>query len=270
MTRSGPKAEWELAEQIAQAYYLRTGRKLKTEVFLAEIQRKFNPYHDPDDGRFTFGPGSNGSRSLDHGSYSATASLRPNSGRSRYPVRVELPSYPVRVKMPQSASAATEANRRPTLPSKPLARRFSHSSGIDLPDEVVAKANTLSDAVRTATGHQIHVTSGRRPAHRQAAAMYDNFTRGKGPRYLNQTAFEEVHRAYQAGLRKGLNREQTIVAIEAVLTNQVKRGVYLSRHMRSKAIDIRTPSADVLLVIRRHPAVQSVGVEGDHIHIQFH
>ena len=55
------KSEWiseqDLARQIARSYYLETGRQVDPEVFLAEIQRKFNPNHDPDDGRFTFGPG---------------------------------------------------------------------------------------------------------------------------------------------------------------------------------------------------------------------
>jgi hypothetical protein len=36
----------------AFAHYLRTGRRLRVPV-----EQKFNPYHDPRNGRFTFGPG---------------------------------------------------------------------------------------------------------------------------------------------------------------------------------------------------------------------
>lgn len=53
--------EWVSAEEaawrMAKSYYLRTGIQLEPERFLDEIQQKFNPNHDPDDGRFTFGPG---------------------------------------------------------------------------------------------------------------------------------------------------------------------------------------------------------------------
>lgn len=41
--------------------YLRTGRRADTDASLHPLERKFNPYHDPDNGQFTFAPG--GSRS---------------------------------------------------------------------------------------------------------------------------------------------------------------------------------------------------------------
>lgn len=55
------KLEWVSAEEatrrLAKSYYLRTGIVFEPDRFLDEIQRKFNPNHDPDDGRFTYGPG---------------------------------------------------------------------------------------------------------------------------------------------------------------------------------------------------------------------
>jgi hypothetical protein len=44
----------------AFAWWLRTGR-LPTARSAAGLELKFNPYHDPKDGRFTFGPGGTGS-----------------------------------------------------------------------------------------------------------------------------------------------------------------------------------------------------------------
>jgi hypothetical protein len=157
------------------------------------------------------------------------------------------------------------------LPKKlePAAIRFSHSSGIDLPAEVITKANALSDAVKSDTGHQIHVTSGRRDPTRQAAAMYDNYFDRTPPHYLNTSAENEVRQAYTRGLGQGMSRAQVIASMANVLSRQVSRGIYLSPHMRSNAVDIRTPPASVLRAIRKHPMVKSVGVENDHIHIQF-
>ena len=42
------------AERLAFEFYLRTGRRL---VGAAPAERKFNPYHDPRNGQFTFAPG---------------------------------------------------------------------------------------------------------------------------------------------------------------------------------------------------------------------
>jgi hypothetical protein len=248
-------SERKSIERLAFEYWLRSGRHLTTEAELLEAERKFNPYHDPDDGRFTSGPG---------GSSGGSASMgaRPKAGTARYPVRIVLPAgNPKQTTLIRNASTATR--------SKESVARFSHSAGIDLPDEVVSKANALADSVHLATGQRIHVTSGRRGVQRQAEAMYDNYLDGTEPSYANTAAEKEVHRAYLSGLNKKVSRDRTIASMANVLAAQTKRGIYLSRHMRSNAIDIRTPSASVLRAIRRHPDVQSVGVENDHIHIQF-
>jgi hypothetical protein len=44
--------------------YLRTGRLVPAERSRHAVETKFNPYHDPENGRFTFAPG--GPRSLRH------------------------------------------------------------------------------------------------------------------------------------------------------------------------------------------------------------
>lgn len=256
MPAQSTKSEPELAEELAFGFYLRTGNLLRVEVFLGEIQRKFNPYHDPDDGRFTFAPGSGGRASV-----SSAGRLRLSS----YPVRNVIPEpktgYPVRIELPKS-------NPVVKVPNKPMFR-FEHSAGLDLPDEVVAQANALSDTLVKTTGHQIHVTSGRRDARRQATAMYNNYLQGKPPRYANVAAHAEVLRAFSRGRRNLHGRDAVIESMAIILANQMRRGIYLSRHMRSMAIDIRMPPANVVSAIRRHPSVQSVGVEDDHLHIQF-
>jgi hypothetical protein len=259
MTETSPITQWDLATRLARSYYLRTGHRYKTEVFLAEIQRKFNPYHDPNNGQFTFGPGTT---NLTGRSSSAPI---PAATQAPYPVRVELRrSYPARTEIPRTYPVRIE------LPRAVPVIRFRHSAELDLPDEVVDRANSLSESVRVATGHEIHVTSGRRSPARQAVAMYNNFVRGTPAHYLNRVAQAEVHQAFQNGQQNGMSRDQIVGAMANVLTAQTTRGIFLSRHMTSRAVDIRTPPAAVLQAIRNHPSVQSVGVENSHIHIQFH
>jgi hypothetical protein len=51
--RANPTRQLKSAERLAFEHYLRTGRRIETGA----VERKFNPYHDPRNGRFTFAPG---------------------------------------------------------------------------------------------------------------------------------------------------------------------------------------------------------------------
>ncbi len=152
------------------------------------------------------------------------------------------------------------------------APRFTSSPGIDLTPAATRSANALHDAVQSATGYAIHVTSGRRGPDRQAAAMYGNFADNSSPRYANQAAFNEVRDAYLSGKRAGLGRAAIVDRMANVLQRQVDRGVLISRHMSDRALDIRMPPAAsrqaVVAAIRDNPLVQSVGIEDDHLHVQ--
>ena len=44
-------------QSLAFEHYLRTGEHLTPGEWLARCERKFNPYHDPANGRFTSAPG---------------------------------------------------------------------------------------------------------------------------------------------------------------------------------------------------------------------
>jgi LysM repeat protein len=177
--------------------------------------------------------------------------------------------------LPTAVTAApAPAVPSPTQPDAPAqAPRFTSNAGLDLTSAVVNETNALLDAVRDQTGFALHVTSGRRGPDRQAAAMYDNFADNSSPRYRNQAAFNEVRDAYIQGRSDRLGRTAIVNRMTTVLQGQVDRGVFISRHMSDRAIDIRMPPAasraDVLAAIRDNTAVQSVGVEDDHLHIQF-
>lgn len=50
----------ESEEMLTFEHWLRTGFVLDEADLALRMERKFNPYHDPQDGRFTFGPGGQG------------------------------------------------------------------------------------------------------------------------------------------------------------------------------------------------------------------
>ena len=54
MPRHPPIADPRSAERRAFEFFLRTGRRLIEPV---SVENKFNPYHDPRNGQFTFAPG---------------------------------------------------------------------------------------------------------------------------------------------------------------------------------------------------------------------
>ncbi|MBW8754446.1 MAG: hypothetical protein JF595_09885 [Sphingomonadales bacterium] len=261
-------SEQKSADRLAFEYYLRTGRRLTASEWLAE-ERKFNPYHDPDDGRFTFTPDGSAAR----GSSASMASRQANGGKP-YPARIDLRNgakpYPVRVDAPVARPQRTGVKPAAQKISAPPAIRFDSCPGLDLSAQVIVKANSLSDSIQATTQYRIMVTSGRRGADRQAEAMYDNYADKTSKRYADVSAERDVKRAFDQGRNAGKGRDEIIDDMAEVLKAQVSRGVYISRHMRSGAIDIRTPPARVLQAIRNHPSVQSVLVENDHIHIQFH
>jgi hypothetical protein len=68
LARFSPPAT-KSAERRAFEHYLRTGRRLPTPA----PERKFNPYHDPRNGQFTFAPG--GPKSLQNAVFSDRRSL---------------------------------------------------------------------------------------------------------------------------------------------------------------------------------------------------
>ncbi len=173
---------------------------------------------------------------------------------------------------PPAATPPAATNPPATTPPAPTGNvtpRFDSNPGLDLPSEVVRPANALYDSIKASTGYEIYVTSGRRGPDRQAAAMYDNYANGTAPTYRDQVSEGQIRAAYTAGRNNGQSKAETVRDMAAVIQGQVDNGIYISRHLRAKSLDIATPPASVIEAIRNDPNVRSVLVEDDHIHIDF-
>lgn len=115
------------------------------------------------------------------------------------------------------------------------------------------------------------VTSGYRPPERQAPAMYDKIiNEGEAAvrkLYVNKVAIDEILAAYRANKS---SRERAVAAMAETIRNQMKRGVFISNHLLSNALDIRlTANAKAL-----KEAVKKVGgrvvLEANHYHLELH
>lgn len=129
----------------------------------------------------------------------------------------------------------------------------------------------LAQAYFDRTGSTFYVTSGYRTPAQQASAMYGNLVRYGIP-YVRRTyggrpAAVEIIAAFIRNRRFG---RRAILTMTAIIEDQIDRGVYVSRHLRGMAVDIRMSTA------QRQPlsgsAAQVGGdlvIEIDHYHVQF-
>jgi hypothetical protein len=121
-------------------------------------------------------------------------------------------------------------------------------------------------------GLKLFVTSTGRDERQQAAAMYPNFVKYGIAHviatYRNKRAVGEIAEAFKANRR---SRRRAIAAMAAVITRQVGDGIYISNHLRGKAVDLRSwgPHRARLKPLRQIARSRGwrVLVEPSHVHV---
>jgi len=93
-----------------------------------------------------------------------------------------------------------------------------------------------------ATRKRLVVTGGSRTPVRQAQLMYDKLVHGDDivALYENKAAATEVRNAYQNAVAKRLKRKATIRAMREVIEAQMTRNVFVSKHLKANAVDVRS------------------------------
>lgn len=132
----------------------------------------------------------------------------------------------------------------------------------------------LSARYNERTGQRLHVTSAYRTPERQARAIDRNLrTFGRAyvlTIYRRSQAIREIVSAHNRNRRR---KGQAVMAMTRVIEAQIRRGVYISRHMLGRAFDIRSkgPNGAKLSVLQE--VAQSMGgrvlVEKNHYHVEF-
>jgi hypothetical protein len=153
-------------------------------------------------------------------------------------------------------------------------RPYELNEGIVITPGISDDVNELASGFYQATGAKFRVSSTYRDPTRQAAAMYTNWAAGRDPGYRNKKLRDEAYAPFKQGQAEKWSSQKTIGEIAKVLTDQVKRGDYLSDHMIDRAIDISRrglTSAQEQEILRRARAMGAVAKIEDkfHIHIQF-
>lgn len=117
---------------------------------------------------------------------------------------------------------------------------FTMEPDVVLSPALRATVAQLAVAFRAASGRTFHVTSGVRTPLEQAEAMFDKLASGGTLTglYRDYEAARQVEQAYQRARRSG--RARCVAAMTRVLMGQIARGLYISRHLYSGAVDVRS------------------------------
>jgi hypothetical protein len=123
--------------------------------------------------------------------------------------------------------------------SQAAAHHYDLEEGVRLGPQMEAALGRVADEFHRRTGRGIVVTSGTRSAREQAAAMFIKLRLGQRLTsiYRDQRAASEVQTAYRQHYR---NRDEAVGAMARVIDDQVRRGCYISRHLRASAADVRS------------------------------
>jgi hypothetical protein len=178
---------------------------------------------------------------------------------------------------PRQSTAAKNAPppaKRKRVNAASVACRKSKKKQASLqPVSTTQDLNLLREDYRTETGGlELFVTSTGRTERGQAAAMYHNFVKDGSARviatYRNKRAVREIAEAFEANRR---SPRRAIDAMAAVITRQVDDGIYISNHLRGKAVDLRSwgPHRARLKPLRQIARSRGwrVLVEPSHVHV---
>ncbi len=139
--------------------------------------------------------------------------------------------------------------------------RFEQLPDVELSPKVETKLNALADAFQRRSGRSFVVTSGTRGPEDQADVFVAKLEAGDDvlKLYRDKNAVLELKRLHDLGRAAGRPRAMVVAQIAAAIKAQMRRGVFISAHLRAGAADVR--STTMTGTDRRHfvDAAREVG-----------
>lgn len=148
---------------------------------------------------------------------------------------------------------------------------------VTLPVRVEEKLRGLADRYQRKTGKSLVITSGTRDAQSQAEVIYDKLELKDDvvKLYKNKPAVLELKRAYELGRAARRDRAAIISTLADLIKQQVKRGIFISAHLKANAADVRSTNmnqADRLRFVEEAQALGGLAVMFEttppHFHLQ--
>jgi hypothetical protein len=123
---------------------------------------------------------------------------------------------------------------------------------VHLPTKVEERLKVVADSYHKSTGKSLVVTSGTRSPSSQADVIYDKLVAGDDvvKLYKNKTAALELKHLFDEGKAAKRDRAAIVELMADAIRAQIKKGVFISAHLRAGAADIR--STDMSTADKRH------------------
>lgn len=195
---------------------------------------------------------------------SAPSTRKPESGKRKTDRPAKLAPTPQILK-PKGPSPSKDPKIGHLFPD-----RLSRNS--PLIPRSKSLAERVAEAYENLTGKQIVIRSGKRDALQQATAMFKN-ARAFGLRsvittYRNKRAVREIMAPYQANRRRPRKAQREMAR---VIESQMARGIYISNHLRGRAVDVRSRGRGAARLSILRQVARSLGgyvlVERSHYHV---
>jgi hypothetical protein len=236
---------------------------------LSAPEAKFNPNHDPANGRFTSGGGGSSGGWTESGP-------RPEGspGRSDAPI---IPGGGAPLPVHPSPSAPSSGGQTQTG----AASSTAPGETARISPKIKAQVDAIRAEFERQTGLKIKVKSGDRTPLEQAVAMYGRLQAGGDFHdYTNKTAAAQVMAAYDAAKKSGASKSAIVASMASVIQDQFNRGIAISDHMVGRAIDISKSDSKHNHLTRDHLGLLSSIIQKfggrihdesntSHIHIKF-
>jgi len=157
-----------------------------------------------------------------------------------------------------------------------MKEHYTTKSGVILEANVKLKIKKIADKYYVATQKNIVVTSGTRTSKSQAEAMYGKLAGGdKLTVYKNRTAAQEIKKSYDDAVIAKKLKPQVIQSIKSTIDSQILKKVYISKHLKKGAIDVRsrdmTPNEKIKFKTASLGVATKIILEvtPPHFHLQF-
>lgn len=140
-----------------------------------------------------------------------------------------------------NAMTSLTTNVAQAAPSFGQKKHYTLDPGVKLTPALEKKVAQIANAYHVITRATILVLSGTRTPAKQAKAMFDKMKNGdRLTGYKNQTLAGQIRNAFDTAQGAGQSDQATIAAMEQVIARQVANGQYISKHLISGAVDIRS------------------------------
>ncbi|MBK6518849.1 MAG: hypothetical protein IPG04_33080 [Polyangiaceae bacterium] len=154
--------------------------------------------------------------------------------------------------------------------------RFEALDDVSLSSKVEERLNAIAEKFNKRTGKTFVVTSGTRDPESQAELIYSKLAAGEDltKLYKDKSAVGELVKVFDAARSEKKTRASTVALLASAIRGQMKRGIYISAHLKAGAADVRSttmsPSEKRLFAEIARDVGWSVIIEATppHFHLQ--